>query len=145
MAKKVMGYQAKLYHGTAGSTAATQILRAKDVELDPTVDYGETTDRGAGSTVPRKDRSPVAQDVKITWSMNAKESDSSLTALLAAATNSTPTPVAIKYVNALTATLFDGDCYLKAKDGSPLGGAVSYDFEAIPTTDGGRDWTLNGT
>jgi hypothetical protein len=145
MAKKRAGYETKLYHGAAGGTAATQILRAKDIELDAPVDYGENTDRGDGTKVPRKDRSPVAQDCKITWGMTVKDSDASLVALLAAATNSTPTPLAILYVNPVTGNVFDGDCYLKAKDSGQLGAASGYDFEAIPTTDGGRDWTLNGT
>lgn len=144
MAKKRQGWEQKLYHGTAGSTAATQITNAMDIDLDATVDYGETTARGAGTLIPHKDRGPVAIDAKITFKMIVKDSDTSLVALLAAATTTTPTPLAIKYVNSVTGTVFDGDCYLKAKDSAPLGGAAAYDFEAIPTTDGGREWLLGG-
>jgi hypothetical protein len=144
MAKKRQGWESTLYRGTAGSTAATQITNATDIELDSTIDYGETTVRGAGTLIPHKDRGPVAIDCKITWTMVVKDSDTSLTVCVAAAVNTTPTPLAIKYVNPVTGTLFDGDCYLKMKDGSPLGGAATYDFEAIPTTDGGREWLLGG-
>lgn len=144
MAKKRAGYENKLYHGVAGAEATTQILRAKDIELDAPIDYGENTDRGDGTKIPHKDRSPVAQDVKITWGMTVKDADASLVAILAAATARTPTPLAIKYENPVTGDVFDGDCYIKSKDGAPLGGAATYDFEAIPTTDGGREWLLNG-
>ena len=144
MAKKRQGYEATLFHGNAGATAATQILRVKDLELDATIDYGETTDRGDGSKIPHKDRGPVAIDVKITFNCTVRDADPALPILLAAATNTTPTPRAIKYVNPVTGTLFDGDTYLKVKDGAPLGGSASYDFEAIPTTDGGREWFLGG-
>ncbi len=145
MPKKRQGYESKLYYGNAGSTAATQVLVAKDVTVDTSVDYGETTDRGDGSKVPRKDRGPVAQDCVITWQQHVKDADASLTSILAAATNSTATPLALKYVNARGDTIFDGDVYIKATDNSPLGDASTYDFEAVPTTDGGRAWTLNGT
>lgn len=144
MAKKRQGYENKLYHGTAGSAAATQVLRCADVEVDVTIDYGETTDRGDGTEIPHKDRGPVAIDVKVTWTMTVKDSDTSLTTLLAAACNTTPTPLAIKVTNPVTGTVFDGDCYLKAKDAAPLAGAATYDFEAIPTTDGGREWAVGG-
>lgn len=145
MAKKRQGYESKIYRGPAGTTAPTQITNATDIECDIATDYGETTVRGAGTTVPRKDRGPVAQDCKITFKMQVKDSDASLIALLAAATNNVPTPLAIKYENPVTGVFFDGDCYLKAKDNSPLGGSATYDFEALPTSDGGREWTLNGT
>lgn len=144
MAKKRQGWEVKLYRGTAGSTAATQITNAQDIELDAPIDYGETTARGAGTLIPHKDRGPVAIDCKITFKMVVKDSDTNLTALTAAAANTTPTPIAIKYENPVTGTVFDGDCYLKFKDGAPVGGAATYDFEAIPTTDGGREWLLGG-
>lgn len=144
MAKKRQGYESALYYSNAGSTATTQITRVRDLEIDVTIDYGETTDRGSGSTIPHKDRGPVAIDCKITWSMSVKDSDTALTTLLAAACNTTPAPKAIKYTNPVTGTVFDGDCYIKAKDGAPLAGSAVYDFEAIPTTDGGREWTLGG-
>lgn len=142
---KQPGYKDKLYYDAYGATATTLVLNVKDLDLDPTVDYAETTDRGTGVYIPRKDRVPVAQDVKITWSMNVKTSDTTAVALLAAATNKTPTPVALKYVSGLGATLFDGDCFVKAKNSATLSGAAAYDFEAIPTTEGGRDYIINGT
>ncbi len=144
MAKKRQGYESILYRGTAGTTAATAITNATDIDCDVTIDYGETTTRGSGSAIPHKDRGPVAIDCKITWKMAVKDSDSSLTALVSAAGNTTATPIAIKYSNPVTGTLFDGDCYIKCKDNGPVGGASTYDFEAIPTTDGGREWQLSG-
>lgn len=146
MAKKIAGYTITMFHGVAGATAATQILRGRDMSLDASVEYADTTDRGDGSSIPKEDNEPVKIGVKITWSMTVKEGDTVLTTLLACATHKLPASRlrAIKYVNPVTGTLFDGDCYLKATDGAPLGGAATYDFEAVPTTAGGRDWLLLG-
>ena len=144
MAKSRQGWETTIFHGAAGATAATPIVNCQDIELDAPIDYGETTVRGAGVLIPHADRGPVKIDCKITWKHIVRDGDTGLVTLLAAALNTTPTPRAIKYANLVTGTVFDGDCYLKAKDGSPLGGAATYDFEAMPTRDGGREWLLGG-
>jgi hypothetical protein len=47
-----MGYQKKLYVGTAGSAATTQVLQATDVDYNVDYDFGNTTVRGASTSVP---------------------------------------------------------------------------------------------
>lgn len=141
MPKKQPGYAQKLYIGAAGSPAGTQVLNATNIEYDNPIDYADTTTRGDGDTIPHKDREPVAIDAKLTWSMIAKDGDTELTTLLAAALNDIPTPLAIKYTNSASGKSFDGDCYIKVKDGAPLNGADTFDFEALPTTAAERDWT----
>lgn len=142
MAKKRQGWEKKLYQGAPGSTAATQITRATDIKADFPVEYGETTDRGDGTVIPHADRGPVKLDAKITFSMNEYDSDASLLALIAAAANTTPTMRAIKYYDPVVTTVFDGDCYIKFADDGSMGAAGKYDFECIPTTDGGRAWLI---
>ena len=144
MAKKRQGWEKKLYQGPPGSTASVLIKRAKDIKLDAPVTYGDTPDRGDGDHIPRADRGPVLQDCKITFSMNEYDGDASLIALVAAASNNTPTQRAIKYENPVTGTVFDGDCYIKYQDDGSMGSGGKHDFEAIPTSDGGREWTLDG-
>lgn len=144
MAKKRLGWEKKLYQGAPGGTAATQILHATDIDIDALVEYAKHTSRGDGTKIPRASRGPVEQDAKITFKMNEMDSDASLIALVAAATNTTPTMRAIKYENPVTGTVFDGDCYIKYKDNGAMGAAGIHEFEAIPTDDGGRAWILGG-
>lgn len=142
-AVKQPGFKDKLYHDSAGSTAATQLLRITDLDIDATTTFAEVTDRGDGSAVPHEDQTPVKIAVKITFKFNEKTADPGLPLLLAA--QGTSTPRAFKYANALGTTMFDGDCYVKSKKNAPLGGAGTYDFELTPTEDGGRVWAYYGS
>lgn len=136
------GYKAKLYQGVYGATATVLVERAIDLACNSTPSFAETTDRGDGSAAPKEDQTLVKRTCRITCKMNARTGDASLTAILSAA--SLGVPRAIKYVNAIGTTIFDGDCYATPSDSSSLTGAAQYDIEFTPTTDGGRDWIYNG-
>ena len=142
---KRMGWERRFYYGTAGSTAATQLTCVRDVEYDNGVEYGDITDGGDGSHIPYGDSRPVKISPKITFGLLNKDSDTGLAALLAAARATTPDNQikALRFIDKSGGTGFDGDCYLKVKLGAPMGGEQVYEFEATPTLDGGRDYTLN--
>lgn len=133
MAVKKMGYEALLYYGAAGSTAATQITNSRDIKYGTTPKTGETTVRGAGSSPPITTKRVVGFDVQITWQMVDKSDDTTLTALLAAAR--TGAPVALRYLPHTAGTGFDGDVVLTVDNGAPLAGENTFDFTAEPNDD----------
>ena len=145
MAENVMGYQAKLYYGTAGSTAATQITKARDIQYAFSHDMGETTSRGDGSAIPIECKAPVLKKLdSLTWSMVDSASDTALTALRAAA--DAATCVSLKLIDRASGYGFDGDVYLKCALGAPLKGETTYDFEVIGVSNGqGRNPSFNTT
>lgn len=123
-----MGYQAKLYYGTAGSTASTLLENCADLEYSLDTEKGETTTRGDSSAAPITSYRVTGRTPGITWKMINASGDTSLAALIAAA--NAGTPVALKYVNGNGTTRFDGDCNLTFKNGSPLKGEETIDFTA---------------
>lgn len=135
-----MGYEAQLFYGTAGTTAATQITNARDVQynIDPT--RGDTTKRGVGTSVPIDTSKVTSLKPTITWSMLNKPSDTTLTALLAAA--ATGAAVALRTKNYSSGLGFDGDVSLQVANGAPLRGEATFDFTAEATDDEGRDPSL---
>src|SRR5690348_1949979 len=88
------GYQGQLFYGTAGTTASTQITNCEDLDYDIDPEKAETTERGAGTNVPIKTERVVCLGVTITWKMYMKPADTTLAALVAAA--STGAAVAIR-------------------------------------------------
>jgi hypothetical protein len=135
-----MGYQKKLYIGTAGTTAASQVLQATDIDYDLGYDFGNTTVRGAGTSVPIETQNPTTRKAKITWKMIDDPTDARLITLLAAAKDALA--VALKLTDGAGNVLFDGDVYIPKKCGAPLKGESTYDFEANPTKSAGRSPTL---
>lgn len=145
MAENVMGYQAKLYYGTAGSSAATQVTKARDIQYSFSHDMGETTSRGDGSSIPIECKAPVLKKLdSLTWTMVDSAADTVLTALRSAA--NTATCLALKVIDRSSGYGFDGDVYLKCSLGAPLRGETTYDFEVIGVSNGqGRDPSFNTT
>lgn len=135
-----MGYQAKLFIGTAGSEAATQVTEATDVDYDIALTKGNTTVRGDGSAVPIKTENVTERAVTLTWKMLNDPAAANLSTILAAA--KIGGALAIKVENANADVLFDGDCTIAKKFNAPLSGEASYDFTATPTKSAGRSPTL---
>lgn len=135
-----MGYEALLYYGAAGSTAATQITNATDIDYSISPSRGTTTVRGSGSSVPIATSRVTQLDPTITWKMVYKTSDTTLTALRSAA--ATGAAVAIRYIPKSGGTGFDGDMTLEVKNGAPLNGEQTFEFTAKPT-DESRTPSLN--
>lgn len=140
MAKK-SGYQGILYYGAAGSTAATQLTNVEDLNYDTQPEKVETTTRGDGSSVPIKTEDVVAIDATITWSMLLDTSDTSLTALVAAAR--TGAAVALRTKSYSSGLGFDGDCTVAVTNELTLKGQNKFNFTATPTDSGGRTPQLN--
>lgn len=135
-----MGYQSKLYIGTAGSAATSQVTQATDVDYDLAPQKGATTVRGTSGVVPITTENVTQIGVAVTWKMVNDPTDAQLATMIAAAISGAA--VAVKLVTGSGATLFDGDCTLAKKYNAPLQGEATYDFTATPTKSAGRSPTL---
>lgn len=131
-----MGYQKKLYIGTAGSTATQQVTQATDVEYDLAPEKASTMSRGDGNSIPIKTERVVSLAPTVTFKMLDDPTDARLITLLAAA--KTGAPVAVKVTDNGGGTLFDGDMTLSKKLSGPLGGEGTYDFTGTATKQSGR-------
>lgn len=136
-----MGYEAKLYYGAAGATASTAITNSRDIKYDTNNVMGDNTIRGSGSAPPIRTGKPVAREVAMSWTMINKASDTTLTALLAAAR--TGVSVALRYIPNTGATGFDGDCFIDVSNGAPLGGEQTFDFTVSGIDNTTREPLLN--
>ena len=126
-----MGYSGILYYGSSGSTASTQVTNCVDLDYSIDVERGDTTVRGDGSVPPIMTSRVTARKVTITWKMLDKTTDTTLTALRAAA--ATGAAVALRTKNYSSGTGFDGDCTISCKNGMPLKGEATFEFSAEPT------------
>lgn len=131
-----MGYQKKLYIGTAGTTAASQVLQATDIDYDLGYDFGNTTVRGDGTSVPIETQNPTCRKAKVTWKMIDDPTDARLITLLAAA--AAATAIALKVTDGAGNVLINADGFIPKKCGAPLKGESTYDFEFNPTKSSGR-------
>jgi hypothetical protein len=141
MAKKRAGWERIIYRGTAGSTAATHIsANVIDIGMSNSPEYFEDTQRGDGSTPPKKSEQLVALNkVPGPFSMIYKDGDTNMAALLTAA--DAGTAVAIKIVRHTAGiTEFDGDCHLDydAPGGLKEGQVVTF---TLHPNDSLRDWS----
>lgn len=134
------GYEGQLFYGTAGSTAAIQVLNVEDLTYDSEIERIETTTRGDGTSLPRKSEKPVAIGATITWGMIMKTGDTALTALIAAAR--TGVPIALRTKSHSAGTGFDGDCTLSVSHEMTLKGQSKFNFTATPCDDL-RTWQPN--
>lgn len=135
-----MGYQLKLFVGTAGQEAATQVEKAVDVDYDLGTATGETTDRGTGGLPPIQYENVTKRIPTVTWNMNNDPDDAVTLILIAAA--AAGTPVSIKVTTGSGVELIKGDVNLKKKYNAPLAGPGTYDFTATMTKQAGRTATL---
>lgn len=141
MAKKRAGWERMAYYGTVGSTAATALSdNVTDIDVQGSNEFNEHTDRGDGSSIPKKTEQVVALAVTVVIKMIYDDGDANMTALLAA--SRAGTAKAIKVIrHSGGVTEFDGDCYLEDDSPGPLKGGMEVTFTCHPTDDGGRDWT----
>jgi hypothetical protein len=135
-----MGYQCKLYIGTAGAAAATQVTNATDVDYDLAPEKGSTTVRGTSGRVPIKTENVTLLSPTITWKMLNDPVDANLVLMISAAIGGAA--LAIKVTTGSGAVLFDGDCTLSKKYNAGMAGESTYDFTATPTKSAGRGPTL---
>ena len=140
MAKKRMGYEYLLYIGTAGSTAGTQVTKAKDVTYNRANQYGDTTVRGTGSAVPIGTQDIVRIDPEVTFNMVNDDGDSVLATIMAAA--ATGTSIAIRCIEISGGKGYDGDMKVQVNQEAPLGGEQNVAFTCVATDDSGRSPSL---
>jgi hypothetical protein len=118
-----MGYQKQVFIGTAGTTAATQVLDLVNVKVTGTPQYGSTTSRGDGLTVPVITKQAVSIERTVTFNSLNVPSNTNLTTLKAAATSTSITGrlISLKVVDVASgATEFDADVDLSIDRDAPL-------------------------
>jgi len=126
---KKAGYEGLLYYGSAGSTAATQVTNARDVNYAYSTVTADITTRGDGSAPPIEERIAVGRKLDdLSWSMVEKSNDTTLSAMKAAA--AAGSLIALRTKAHGSGTGFDGDVYVSCKQGMPLGDAQTWDFKA---------------
>lgn len=140
MTTEEMGYQLRIYVGTAGQDASSQVTIAVDVDYDFGTEKGETSDRGTGGLPPIKYENVTKRVISITFNINNDPDDAQALTLIAATVSGLP--VSLKLTTGSGVTLFHGDVNLTKKLGAPLAGSQTYDFTATPTKQAGRVATL---
>jgi len=140
MAKR-MGYQGLLYHGTAGSSAATLLTKRVDASYDIDVEVGSTTSAGSGTAVPINTGEATALTGKITFNMIHETSDASLVALIAAA--ATGAAIALRFIRSTGLLGLDADCIIKVTQGAPLKSEQTIDIEVVALSNSLREPLLN--
>lgn len=131
MADTKMGYENKLYVGTAGSTATNLVENATDLDYDMQPGTGSTTVRGDSSAPPVETMAVTSRKGVVTWKMINDSTDTVLTTLLAAASAGDGI-VAIRYLDVAANKGYDGDSLIQAKESAPLAGETTWDFTATP-------------
>ena len=136
-----MGYKGLLYYGAAGNQASALLENTRDIQYatEPTV--GNTTIRGAGTSVPIESGEAVSLKATLTWTMIHDTADTSLVALLAAA--ATGAAVALRFIRSTGLLGLDADCVVKATQGAPLAGEETIDFEVVSLSRATRAPLLN--
>ncbi len=136
-----MGYEGLLYHGTKGSTAATQITARRDVTYDIGVETGETTAAGDGSSVPIVTGEATALTPAINFSLVIADDNTAIVSLMAAA--ATGDPIALRWIRSTGKLGFDCDCVISVSQGSPYKGEATIDITVEQVSESLRTPILN--
>lgn len=142
MAKNRAGHEMLVKYGVAGSTAGTHI-DVNVTDVDPGIggwEFSDNPQRGDGTKVPAQDEMPVKRTYgPPKFSMIYKDSETHVTALLAAADANPPVGKAIAFYRYTGgAAIFDKDCYLTYTSPGPIGDGQIIEFECHPTSAYGR-------
>ena len=86
MSKKI-GYAAKLFGGTAGTTPSTEITHAKKVAVSVDIDVVDATDRSTGGW---KDNLAALKDATLSFTLVYDSTDTNYSAIRSAAMSCTP-------------------------------------------------------
>ncbi len=133
-----MGFEGRIYYGTAGTTASTEMTEESvDISYAITPDRSPSHGRGAGTTPPLKCARVTAIGMKIDFSvLNKPASKTTLQTLAAAA--AAGTPIALRTKDYALGKGFDGDVTLEYKGDYPRDGEQAHAFTAEPTNEKGR-------
>lgn len=131
-----MGFEGQLFIGTAGSTAATQVLNATDITETYGNEKGNTTVRGAGTSVPIQTEDVSLLTFQLEWTMIYDTDDSVLTTIMGHAVAGTGFAVRTKDYS--SGAGFDGDGTVTVTKGKPLNGEQTRQFTFTPSRGYGR-------
>ena len=129
------GFEGKVYIGTAGTTAGTQLTERTDITYNITTETADSTAAGDGTTIPQKTVEAVAVAVEISWSMLYKTEDTNIATMLNNCGGSgIGTPMAVKIMrHGSDADVFDGDCFLDIASAMPLSENQKFEIKASVT------------
>lgn len=131
MAKR-MGFEGKLYHGTAGSTASTELTIARDVAYRFEIDEADISDRA--SIINLKDVAGVSFSLE--FEINNQSTNAFVATLRAAVLAGTA--LAFKTEDATSGWGVDGDFIVMEDEAQPLRDAQRIKITAKPTDKSGR-------
>lgn len=129
---KRMGFEGKLYYGTAGSTAGTELTIARDVsyKFEPT--KADISDRG--SIIDLMDVAGIAFSIEF----EINNQDSNAFVALARAAASTGGAMAFKTLDKTSGWGVDGDFIVTEDESQALRDAQRLKFTLDPTDKAGR-------
>ena len=136
MAVTLMGFEKQLFIGTAGTTAATQVLDLVNIKVTTTPQYGSTTSRGAGTAVPIVSKQAVSIETVVTFNSLNVPSNTNLATIKAAAIATTPANrlIAMKIVDVASGAVeFDRDVDISIDRDAQL--TAEQDCAFVATTD----------
>lgn len=137
MPNQLMGFEGILYHGTAGSTATTQMTNVRDI---PTLSYeptkGNTTVRGDSSAPPIHTEDVTKVTHQLEFTMLNDTTDAIVELLKAATTNGTA--YAIRGKDYASGKGPDADYTFAMSNPWMLEGEQVITFTATPTRGYGR-------
>lgn len=132
MAKKLMGFEGKLYWGAAGSTAATELTIARDVSYTIEKEEGDVSDRG--NIINLKD--VVGVNLGLQFDVNNKEADTFISTARTAAVAGTA--IALRTRDKASGWGIDGDFIIGIEESQELRAAQRIRITASPTDKDGR-------
>jgi len=136
MTQALMGFEKVLYIGTAGSTAATQVLDIVNIKVTETVQYGNTISRGDGTSVPRVSKRAVSLEKVVTFNSLNVPDNTNIATIMAAATAETPASrlISMKVVDVASGvTEFDADVDISIDRDAQL--SAEQDLAFVATVD----------
>ena len=136
MTQALMGFEKILYIGTAGTTAATQVLDLVNVKVTEAVQYGNTISRGDGTAIPRVTKRAVSLEKTVTFNSLNVPANTNLATIKAAATSETPASrlIAMKVEDkASGVTEFDADVDISIDRDAQL--SAEQDLAIVATVD----------
>jgi hypothetical protein len=129
---KLMGFVGKLYWGSPGTTAATELTIARDVNYKFEPVEGDVSDRA--SLIELVDVAMIKYSLE--FEVNNKDTDSFIAALRTAA--ATGAAIAFRTRDKASGFGVDGDFIIGDDEGQPLKDAQRMKVSAKPTDKNGR-------
>lgn len=131
MAKR-MGFEGKLYYGTAGTSAATELTIARDVSYRFEIDEADVSDRG--SIINLVDVAGISFSLE--FEINNQSTNAFVATMRAAV--AAGTPLAFKTEDATSGFGVDGDFVFSDDEQQPLRDAQRLRLVCRPTDSEGR-------